>query len=246
MWHECYQPSEGELMQNKVYDQQIVIDLEFTPVPKKLRRCGIAAEIIEIGAVRIDAQGRVADSFSCFVKPQFSWQIPDHIRDLTGIGMADVHDADPLEVALERLAAWIGEGHTRMVAWSDSDRNQIRRECKAKGLKVPAQLARWLDLQRVFPRVLGVGNKKHMALREAADWYGVAVDQGSAHRALYDAEVTARLLLLIISGEYRAHRSALDHVIVVYDSATQPLMASLGSRCDALAQLRASMMPACA
>ena len=26
MWHECYQPSEGELMQNKVYDVPAEID----------------------------------------------------------------------------------------------------------------------------------------------------------------------------------------------------------------------------
>ena len=224
-------------MTRSAYDQQIVIDLEFSRIPKGHRRQGLKNEIIQIGAVRITDDGKLADSFCCFVKPQFHWDIPHFITQLTGITTADVHDADTLDVALQKFGEWIGPGRTRMVAWSDSDRNQIRKECATKDLPVPAQMTRWLNLQRVYPRIMEVGNGNLMPLHTAADWYGVAMDEELSHGALYDAQVTAQLLLLILSGEYKQHRSVLDNCLVSAEEASQPLTSNLGSRFAGLADL---------
>ena len=38
---------------------------------------------------------------------------------------------------------------------------------------------------------------------QAAEWYGFSFDRKRAHRALYDAEVTAKLVRAILTGEYK-------------------------------------------
>ena len=230
----------------KAYDQQIVIDLEFTNTPRDIRKQGLRDEIIEIGAVRLNAAGETVDTFRCFVNPRLSGSVSRKVSNLTGIRTSDVEDAELLSDALDRFAAWIGEGRTRIVAWSENDRRQIRTECAFKDIQVPAQLSKWLDLQVVYPRLLGVGRQgRRMALRTAADWYGVEVNCEEAHRALYDAMVTAELMRQVMTGEYLHQKQVLDAVMPQrqQEAKSEPsvLSASLGAICSGLEELRRSL-----
>lgn len=193
-----------------VYDQNIVIDLEFTPVPDSCVSRGMRNEVIEIGAVRVTPQGKVLDEFRCLVRPQFAESINSHVRKLTGIRWADVESAPSFAEAFERLIAWIGGGRTRMVAWSKSDMRQIRHECAAKGLDVPECMSRWMDLQMVFPHLMDMrGHRQQMSLHRAIEWYGLELDSSCEHAALLDAEHTAELLCMLLNGEYLEHKRAL-------------------------------------
>ena len=222
------------------YDYNIVIDLEFTPTPKNVRRRGLAREIIEIGAVKVDARGREVSTFQCYVRPQYAEDVSYEVQDLTGIHRCDIRDAACLEVAVRQLAAWIGDAKVRIVAWSGSDKAQIERELVFKRAALPGQFACWLDLQKVYPRVMGVGNGRLMALRVAADWQGIVLDAGSSHRALYDARVTAELLRQLLTGAYHEQKETLESVIVKPEN-QKTFSASLGSRCSELGELLAKM-----
>lgn len=226
------------------YDQQIVIDFEFNTVDYEAYKVGLRFEIIEIGAVRLDSRGSVIDTFSCLVKPQHTEFITRKITSLTGIRTCDVADAPHFPEALERLCEWIGEDRTRIVAWSKNDREQVKAECAFKGIALPAQLHRWLDLQAVYPRVMGVGNfKKCMSLRDAADWYGEGLDGSRAHRALYDAQITAKMMSDLMSGSYREHKAALEEAIPLRKkSQVQVLSSSIGAACAGLAELKAALL----
>ena len=52
-------------MAHRAYDQNIVVDLEFTPSIRNARKHGVRQiyEVIEIGAVRVSPDGRVLDEF---------------------------------------------------------------------------------------------------------------------------------------------------------------------------------------
>jgi len=154
---------------------------------------------------------------------------------------------------MAEFAAWIGEGKVRVVAWSKSDRAQIEAECAFKGVKIPAQLGRWLDLQAVYPRIMQVGNgRRHMSLRDAADWYGVAMDSSKAHRALYDAQVTARMMSQLMTGEYLKQKRVLDELIPLRRKGqVKTLTTNIGAVCAGLAELKAALLaeaprPSCA
>ena len=48
-----------------------------------------------------------------------------------------------------------------------------------------------------------------MSLANAAEWYGVEINKRKAHRALYDAEITAELVRPVLTGEYRKQAKLL-------------------------------------
>lgn len=226
----------------KAYDQQIVIDLEFNPTPRSVWRQGLKSEIVEIGAVRLDTAARVVDVFSCCVRPELSDGVASNITELTGIRTCDVSQEPTLAEVLERLEAWIGSARTRIVAWSKSDREQIEAECAYKGIAVPAQLRRWLDLQVVYPRVMGVGNGRKMKLATAIDWYGVEIDSDKAHRALYDARATAELMRQLMTGEYVMQREALESAMPQRGNGSKPLSTKLGAACTELEALKLQLL----
>lgn len=223
------------------YEQNIVIDLEFNPTPRKVGR-GLRFEIIEIGAVKLDAQGNAKGEFSCLVKPQYSRFVRKNIIALTGIKTCDVSQAPMLEEAIASLARWIGDASSRIVAWSKNDQRQIKRECAHKSIEVPPQLRRWLDLQAIYPRVMNVGNGRRMKLSTAADWYGAELDQSSAHRALYDAKVTSELLRQLLTGAYQQQKVALDSAMANSAESGARLSASLGDACAGLAALKQQLL----
>lgn len=223
------------------YRQNIVIDLEFNPTPRKAGS-SLRFEVIEIGAVKLDTRGNVKGEFSCLVKPRYAQFVRRDIVKLTGIKTCDVSQAPTFEEAIAALALWIGDEPSRVVAWSKNDQRQIVKECAHKGIDVPRQLRRWLDLQTVYPRVMGVGNGRLMKLSTAADWYGAKVDQSSAHRALYDAKVTAALLSQLLTGSYRQQKQALDAAMVSDAKPSTRLSASLGDACAGLAALKQQLL----
>lgn len=225
----------------KQYEQQIVIDLEFAPTPKAYKRKGLRNEVIEIGAVKLDSAGNTVGCFSTLVKPELNESIAPFVQELTGIRDRDVEDAPVFREAIAALDEWVGGASARFVAWSKSDQEQLVAECQHKGVEMPPSMRRWLDLQVVFPRLMGIGSGRLMALSVAADWYGAALDEQSTHRALYDATVTAELMRQVVTGEYLQQKAAF---VSTAEEATgkAPCTASLGSMCAGLGALLEQML----
>lgn len=220
------------------YGCNIVIDLEFTGVPRKLRTLGLCQEIIEVGAVKVGADGGEMGRFSRKVKPQETDRVSGIASHMTGIHSEDLVDARPLEDVLMQLIDWIGPQRSRMVTWSPSDRQQIAWECAAKKIEAQGLPRRWMDIQRLYPRLMGT-RKRSVSLGEAADWCGITLPGNKAHRALDDALVTAELFRMMASGECGEQRSVLDAGI--RKSETETCASSIASRCEGLEALLASL-----
>lgn len=217
-----------------MYDKHIVLDFEMNPVPKKNKeiRKHLGREIIEIGAVKLGADGEPEDTFSCFVKPEYSPCVTSYITKLTGIKTKDVYQACSLDEALAAFSEWIGSGRTRVYSWSDSDLAQLTAECELKHIEFPSNMRRWMDFQPVFPRLMEIRQQKNlMSLHEAAEWYGVDFNTKSAHRALYDAEITAELVQPVLTGEYISQRDCLKEIIRSDDSEETSGGLCLGEMC---------------
>ncbi len=222
------------------YDCNVVIDLEFTPVPKAVRGgTGLRQEIIEVGAVKLDPEGNVVGEFSHVVRPTMARSVSGQVRCLTGIVNGDIACARPLEEVIGALAAWIGPCRARMVTWSGSDLKQITVELGAKGIEC-ALPHRWMDIQPMYAHFMGLGRKK-VALCDAADWLGIPNDRSRAHRALYDAQLTREVFNMMAKGELAEHRRRVRQE--TRDArAVGACSTSIGSRCGGLAGLLASLM----
>lgn len=184
------------------YEKHIVIDLEFTPIPKSCasQRDVVKHEIIQIGAVMLDANYRKISTFSTYVKPKFAYSVKPSVTKLTGITDLDLMNAPSLEEAVEKLTGWIGtDSRIRIYSWSNTDLHQLKNECILKDIDFPNCMSRWMDFQKVYGKL--IGSRKKMSLKNAVvssngQFYGT-----QAHTALYDAMATAELLILTTAKE---------------------------------------------
>lgn len=189
--------------------QMIVLDLEMNPVPKETASA-LAREVIEIGAVRI-LGNVVIDSFHTYVKPSLSSTVSPYIHRLTGIHNGNIKRACSFEAAVKDLARWIGtDAETAIYAWSDSDRRQLEEEAGAKNVVLPENMSVFKDVQRMHYEKMGADiARKQMALGKAAEQYGITMSKKKSHSALYDAEKTAEILVLLETGLYQKQAALL-------------------------------------
>ena len=174
---------------------RIFVDLEMHPVAPEYvqERTIFKFETIEVGAVMLDERYEEIASFCEYVKPLYSEEILPRYEELTGITTQMVAEADAFPEVLGRFADWCGEGYT-MYSWSKADLNQIRGECRLKGIKPDEKLTymlrHWQDFQKEFSRLVGIHHP--IKLEEAVGLGGLDFD-GRAHDGLVDARNTANL-----------------------------------------------------
>lgn len=225
------------------WDNNVILDAEWTSIPRRWNATGsLSHETIEIGAVKIAADGKTVGTFTRIVKPTLTTRVSRYVNRMTGIDNSAIAVARPLGYVVYELADFIGPGRTRIITWGNCDQVQISRECAFKDIDCGLP-TRWLDLQRLYPRIMGTNRKRCVALKEAAEWCGLDFDRAAAHRALYDAEVTAELFKFMASGGCKAQRRAIDTTI--RKRTERPCTATIGSLSgEALAALRTSLLAA--
>ncbi len=177
--------------------QYAVIDLEMCKVPKRYRtkEFHFTHEVIQIGAALVSESYEVVDKFNTFVHPEFGL-IDTFIKDLTGISAKDVKAAPAFREALDLFLEWLPED-VKIVAWSESDQNQICHEMEGKQIKTTRDdlltLEPWIDCQKIFTEKLDEAYaSRAYNLTEALNLAGIDYMDG-AHDGYVDAYNTALL-----------------------------------------------------
>lgn len=138
----------------------VILDLEWNGAYSR-RLHGFINEIIEFGAVKLDAQLNITDRFSCFVKPQVTKKISAIISDLTNITDANLLDARPYMQVMSRFKKWAGD--CVIATWGTSDILALIENCRyfGGGETVPF-LQRYVDLQQYVEKRLGEDGKERL------------------------------------------------------------------------------------
>lgn len=176
-----------------MYGNKIVLDLEFTPVRDPELQVVANSEILEIGAVKLNADNVITDEFQTYVKPQYS-SIPPHITRITGITEETVAHAPMYAEAVTQFTEWIrSSGKSRFYTWSNSDQAVLLREAELKEEMLHEMFyGHWVDLQRIHQRIYGF--RRPMNLTSALGSMQIYFE-GTEHGALADARNTAEILL---------------------------------------------------
>ena len=177
--------------------KRIVIDLEMCKVPRMYRNKNYpyAAEIIQIGAVRLDENNEITDEFSSYVKPVYG-AVDNFIKNLTGIRGTNVRTAQPLDAIVREMLAWIGTKDVCIISWSESDYYQLKRELCAKVLEtdefeILLDQENWVDYQKEYEERFRFG--RSLSLKDAL--FYLEIDPvGRLHDGLADAYNTARII----------------------------------------------------
>ena len=185
----------------------LVIDLEMCNVPRdyRSRSYKYANETIQIGAVLLDEEFKRIGTLSQYVHPEHG-VIDYFIENLTGIKNSQVKKAPKLDEALIHMIDWLGERDYKIYAWSESDRNQLLHEIKAKNMTDERIYAfmkaeNWIDYQDVFTKRFELS--RQLSLEEALGRAEIE-PEGKFHDGLDDAVNTAYLIeKLELNPEYQ-------------------------------------------
>jgi len=158
----------------------IVLDFETTGLSPN-----VGARTTEVAAVRVE-NGRMTDRFQSLMNPGV--RIPSFIQDLTGITNQMISKAPKNATVMKDLHRFIGK--TPLVAHNASfDKKFLDAELELLGLKSEQHMAcSLLVARRVYQ------NAPNHKLGTLVKYKNIEND-GTFHRALADAEMTARLWL---------------------------------------------------
>ncbi len=180
----------------------IILDLEWdsTFFVKQKR---FINQILQIGAVKLDSEFNVIDTFEVVIKSSISKRVTGRFANLTGITSEVMRNGVPFSQAVEKYNAWVGEDTVTMT-WSNSDLYTIieNEENLLNGQRF--KIEKYLDLQKFIQKEMhlkGYEDKNQVSLALAAEFLEIETDNIDFHTAKDDSLVCAYLLKKCYNAE---------------------------------------------
>jgi len=208
----------------------IILDIEFNG---RKFASDKPMEVIEIGAVRLNAQLQQIDEFAAFIKPIYFAKLNDFIKKKTGIAQESIDSAARFPKVIGDFIRWLNRSETfLLVTWGGEDLKRIVFDTRMHKLDDNYWMtASYLDLLKSFLRDRKLTNDVSV---EAALAELDIPAEGSAHRALDDARMTAEVFKSIFE---RIDFSYAQHYTDVYSNAKERRMVK-----QAIRSMRAQKM----
>ena len=169
----------------------IVLDMEWNqpwPGSPSAKRVPARGEIIQIGAVRVTENQKVADEFQVMVQPRFFRRLNSRVSKLTGIRESSLRENGvPMEDAMERFRRWCGED-VIFLTWGFDDVTILLGNLHLYGID-DSWVSRWYNAQMIFNAQTD-GSSSQKALKTAMEHFEIPPSR-PAHDALGDAYHTA-------------------------------------------------------
>ena len=204
----------------------IVLDLEWNQaVDKEKSEPALPFEIIEIGALKLDEDGREEGRFSCLIRPVVYPELFYRVKEVVGITSRELErDGVSFSDAIEVFWRWCGDDPV-FFTWGDMDLTELQRNIvyfkAANPLPFPLF---FYDVQKLYSLQFSDGRER-AALDAAAHQLKLPTDQ-AFHRAVNDADYTAQVLRRLdarrwkqmISVDYfRPPLSQNEEIYLVFD-----------------------------
>lgn len=175
----------------------IVLDLEWnqSDTGKEPEVKALPFEIIDIGAVKLDSERRMAGEFNRLVRPT----VYRHMHKITGkiihLHMRDLQSEESFPRVMEEFRSWCGQDYI-FCTWGPLDLYELQRNMRFYGMEPLSGVPiRFLDVQKLFS-IAFEDKKSRRSLEHAIDYLKIEKDI-PFHRAYSDAYYTARILSLL-------------------------------------------------
>lgn len=158
-------------------------------------------EIIEIGAVKLNEQLEIVDTYSELIKPTVSKKLRTRIKDLTHITNEDVFGGKLFKEVITLLEKWVGDDAVVMT-WGDTDiRTMLTNfKCFLKKDKIDF-IKQYADLQRYCQCFIDMENVQQAGLSYAAECLQIDAEKYPHHRALDDSLLSAECFKKVYNKE---------------------------------------------
>ena len=173
----------------------IILDMEWDSAYFQKQKTFIN-QILQIGAVKLDSDFNVIDTFEKTIKSSISKRVSGRFSRLTGITNDMMRAGISLKDAVLSYNEWVGNDTVTMT-WSNSDLYSIIENEKNLLDGVKFKLEKYLDLQSFVQnelRLKGADITSQISLSTAAEMLSVTTDGLDFHTAKDDSLVCAMLL----------------------------------------------------
>lgn len=148
-------------------------------------------EIIEIGAVKLNENLEIVDTYSEIIKPVVSRKLRSRIKDLTHLTNEDISGGITFSEAITKFEDWSGNDAVFMT-WGDTDIRTMLTNFKYFLKKDNIVfIERYADLQRYCQCFINMENVQQAGLSYAAECLQIDAEKYPHHRALDDSLLSA-------------------------------------------------------
>jgi len=179
----------------------IIFDLEFNSpfkIDKKTKQLKkgntiptCPQEIIEIGAVKVNTNLEIEDTFQKFVKPQLYTKLHPKVKSKTRITSQDLQNGESITNTIEEFREWISDEDFILCSWGNDDINELVRNCKYFNIKTE-WVNKFYDIQRACMKHQNLPMSQQLGLKNAIELFNIEIDS-KFHKALNDAIYTAKV-----------------------------------------------------
>lgn len=194
--------------------EYIVFDLEFNQgFDRKLNKTvsdeKCPFEIIQIGAVKLDSNLDIIDTFNTFVKPNIYKEIHPFIKKMTGICNEDVKNAPYFPEAFNLFKAFINEEKNILCVWGNGDLKELYRNIKYYNLSTNNLSNTYINVQHHASVYFNNPSGKSIGLQNAITLLELNQDK-SYHNALNDAYYTSLVFKKIFNDKIETKNYNFD------------------------------------
>ena len=207
----------------------ITLDLEWNqgsrPAPKDVP----TFEIIEIGAVKLDEQFHIVDTFQSLIRPQIYNTMHKITAELVNLDMRDLEDEEEFTKVAEEFLRWCGEDYLFCI-WGVQDLTEFQKNMDYYHMKSLSKgPLKYYDIQKLYSLACEDG-KVRSSLSHVVEEENLVEEAIEFHRALGDAYYTARifqkiqnrdLLERISFDTYRVPTNKKEQILWKFDNYTK-------------------------
>ena len=172
----------------------VIMDLEWNNSYNKYKKCFVN-EILEIGAVMVDEELEVIDTFSVIIRSQLIKKLSGRVKRLTHISNEAMSSGVSFQRAVSEFSKWIGSRSCVFMSWGNSDirvlLDNFSMFCGVNGIPF---LTQYVDLQKYCQQFIVSAANQQIGLVNAAVEMGIDVSHCQFHRALEDSLLGLRCL----------------------------------------------------
>lgn len=171
----------------------IILDIEFNG---RKFASDKPMEVIEIGAVRLDADLRQVDEFSALIRPIYFSKLNSFIQKKTGIPQEAINRAHRFPKVAADFIDWLKKSEEFViVTWGGEDLKRIILDTRMHNLDDSFWMGHaYFDLLKGYVRCMNLTND--VSVETALQELEIPAS-GSAHRALDDARMTSEVFCKI-------------------------------------------------
>ncbi len=166
----------------------IILDMEWNaPESRSFKVRDLPAEIIQIGAVKLDDKGQTVGKFTECVAPAYYRKLHRTVAKLTGLKYSQLLECDYFWQVIDRFKEWCGSDCVIMT-WGSSDLGVMKSNLKKHKMD-DKWLPKWYNLQYIYNKQI-TGDFNVCSLSSAMAHFGIE-EQDPVHDAGNDASYTA-------------------------------------------------------